>query len=130
MAVDDHDKESKNMTRTFRNSLLSVIGLGLAAGAAGCASNAGNGALIGGAAGAGLGAIIGHNSHDRTASGAAIGGAAGAIGGALIGNEMDKNQRREAYRDRYYDDPPPRRAYRERDDSYDRGDYRDYDPYR
>ena len=67
----------------------------------GCESKAGTGALIGGAAGAGLGAIIGHNSHGRTGSGALIGGAAGAIGGALIGNEMDKNDRRhERYEDR------------------------------
>jgi len=62
---------------------------------AGCQSNAGNGALIGGAAGAGIGAIIGNNSHGRTMEGALIGGAIGAIGGGLIGNEMDKNDARQ-----------------------------------
>jgi len=77
----------------------------VAFGGAGCASNAGNGALIGGAAGAGAGAIIGHNSHGRTGSGALIGGAVGAIGGALVGGEMDREQaeQREAERYRYQD---------------------------
>jgi uncharacterized protein YcfJ len=55
--------------------------------------NAGNGALIGGAAGAGLGAIVGHNSHGRTGAGALIGAAGGAIAGGLIGGQMDKNER-------------------------------------
>src|SRR3954465_13979581 len=86
-----------------------VLGVSLI-GTAGCQTKAGSGALIGGAAGAGIGAIIGHNSHRRTASGAAIGGAAGAIGGALIGNEVGKQEER----DRRYDD----RRYR--DDYYDR----------
>ncbi len=52
-----------------------VMGMG----AVGCESHAGNGALIGGVAGAGVGAIIGNNSKGRTAEGAVIGGAAGAI---------------------------------------------------
>src|SRR6266550_8458600 len=103
------------MKLSIRNWLMAatmgVSGLGMM----GCESNTGNGALIGGAAGAGLGAIIGHNSHGHTAGGAAIGGAAGAIGGALIGNEMDKKEARE--RDRYDDDRPTRRY---RDDYYDR----------
>src|SRR3954466_2669192 len=100
------NNQSTKMTSKFmRNLLLSITGLGLSAAAIGCSTNAGNGPLIGGAAGAGLGAIIGHNSHGRTASGAAIGGAAGAIGGALIGNEQDKSEARERAR---YDAPPPR----------------------
>src|SRR5215207_3862868 len=85
-----------------------VMGIG-----AGCESHAGTGALIGGAAGAGVGAIIGHNSHGRTASGAAIGGAVGALGGALIGNEQDKKEARE--RDNHYDRS---REYRDRDERY------------
>ncbi len=90
---------------------------------AGCESHSGNGALLGGAAGAGLGAIIGHNSHGRTTDGALIGGAAGALGGGLIGNEMDKNERRERESaERYYD----RDGYYERDHYYDNR-YRDYD---
>ena len=67
----------------------------------GCETKAGTGALVGGAAGAGIGAIIGHNSHNRTGSGALIGGAVGAIGGALVGNEMDKSDRKKADEERY-----------------------------
>jgi len=85
----------------------------LAAAGAGCQSNAGNGALIGGAAGAGIGAIIGNNSHHRTADGALIGGAIGAVSGAIVGNEIDKQQARqreadeEVYRENtYYRDHP------------------------
>jgi hypothetical protein len=99
--------------RNMKKALLSVVACGtLLAGVAGCESNAGTGALIGGAAGAGIGAIIGHNSHGRTGSGALIGGAAGAIGGALIGNEMDKKEAAER-RDRDYDDYYARRSGRD-----------------
>ena len=73
-------------------------------GSAGCETKAGTGALVGGAAGAGIGAIIGHNSHGRTGSGALIGGAVGALGGALIGNEMDKSDKKKEDEDRYYRD--------------------------
>jgi len=45
------------------------------------------GALVGTAAGAGLGAIIGHQSGDRD-KGAAIGALLGGAGGALAGNKM------------------------------------------
>ena len=44
---------------------------------------------LGALAGAGLGAVIGHQSG-HTAEGAAIGGALGAGGGYVIGNEKDK----------------------------------------
>ena len=73
-----------------------VIGLALT----GCAtsqesgggpSSAAKSAGLGGIAGAGLGAIIGHQSG-HTAEGAAIGGALGAGGGYVIGNEKDKAQ--------------------------------------
>src|SRR5688572_18247934 len=86
-----------------------VIGTG-----AGCESHAGNGALIGGAAGAGIGAIIGNNSKGRTAEGALIGGAVGALGGGLIGNEMDKKQARAED----YDRAPTRDSQRDADDRY------------
>ena len=86
---------------------------GMAMGIAGCSTNTGNGALIGGAAGAGIGAIAGHNSrHGNTAGGALVGGVIGAIAGAVIGNEVD---REEDYRDRryyYYEDRPVYRRYR------------------
>src|SRR5215212_7441338 len=83
-----------------------VGALGLAA--VGCESHAGNGALLGGAAGAGIGALVGSVSHARAGEGALIGGAIGAIGGGLIGNEQDKAERHGRYyeRDRYYDDRP------------------------
>src|SRR5438045_4943126 len=82
-----HPCEDETMLKRWKSGL-AVLALG--AGLAGCQSQAGNGALIGGATGAGLGAIIGHNSHGRTAEGALIGGAVGAVTGGLIGNEQDK----------------------------------------
>ena len=90
----------------MKRAVVSMLSLGVLAGLAGCETKAGTGALVGGAAGAGIGAIIGNNSHGRTASGAAIGGAVGAIGGALVGNEMDKKDREEAARQREYDRDP------------------------
>jgi hypothetical protein len=54
-----------------------------------CQTNAGTGALVGGAAGAGLGALITHR-----AGGAVLGGAAGAITGAIVGNSIDREQDR------------------------------------
>jgi surface antigen len=75
-----------------------LVGVLSVAGLTGCETKAGTGALIGGAAGAGLGAIVGKQSHGHTAGGALIGGAVGALGGALIGNEMDKNDREQARR--------------------------------
>ena len=56
-----------------------------------------NGALFGGALGAGAGALIGNASGHHTAEGAAIGGAVGLLTGALVGNAMDQ-QHREALR--------------------------------
>src|SRR5437762_9682356 len=86
---------------------IALLGSMLRGSAIGCETKAGTGALVGGAAGAGIGAIIGHNTHNRTGSGALIGGAVGAIGGALVGNEMDKADRRKEQesreRDRYED---------------------------
>src|SRR5881392_4114691 len=83
-------------TAKMNRALLSVVASGLlVAGVTGCETKAGTGALIGGAAGAGIGAIVGHNSHGRTGSGALIGGAIGAVGGALVGNEMDKKDKQE-----------------------------------
>jgi outer membrane lipoprotein SlyB len=69
---------------------------------AGCQNNTENGALIGGATGAGIGAIIGHNSHGQTAAGAAIGGAVGAVTGALVGNQIDQQQAQQQATDAYY----------------------------
>ena len=51
------------------------------------------GALMGGAIGAGTGALIGNASGHHTAEGAAIGGAVGLLTGALIGNSMEQQHR-------------------------------------
>ncbi len=56
--------------------------------ASGCTTTQ-KGALAGGGLGAGLGAIIGHQSK-HTGEGALIGGGLGALGGALLGEQMDK----------------------------------------
>ncbi len=71
-----------------------VVGLAFT----GCATSDGTGpssgaktAGIGTLAGAGLGAIIGHQSG-HTAEGALIGAGTGAVGGYIIGNEKDKAQ--------------------------------------
>jgi len=63
-------------------------------------SDQGKGAIIGGAGGAVVGGIVGHN-----VGGALIGGAIGAGGGYIIGNEHRKSvekKRRAAYRAAYY----------------------------
>ncbi|HEY2588172.1 MAG TPA: YMGG-like glycine zipper-containing protein [Tepidisphaeraceae bacterium] len=67
---------------------------------AGCATNTQTGALVGGGAGAAVGAV----AFRRTpVAGAVLGGAVGALTGAAIGNAQDRAEARE----RYYDDPPP-----------------------
>ncbi len=53
-------------------------------------SNAGQGALLGGAGGAILGGVVGHQLHN-TAAGAVIGAGAGALTGAVVGNKIDEN---------------------------------------
>ena len=53
------------------------------------------GAVIGGATGAGLGAIIGHQSGHQ-GEGALIGAAGGALTGALIGDRVDEKRKRRA----------------------------------
>ena len=83
-----------------------------------CANDAQTGALLGGAGGAGLGAIIGNQHHGRSGEGALIGGAVGALGGYVVGNEMDKSKQR--YRDDYrYAPPPPQYAPPPRYEQYD-----------
>jgi len=54
----------------------------------GCESKAGTGALVGGAAGVGAGALI-----SPTPQGALIGGAVGAATGAIIGASLDSDDR-------------------------------------
>jgi hypothetical protein len=110
---------------------------GLVVGGAGCSTNTGTGALVGGALGAGTGAIIGHNSHGRTAEGALIGGAVGAVAGGLIGNAQDQAQQERRYSDdryryvetRTYVAPPPPPDYYEYR-TYHYGPRRTYVEYR
>lgn len=86
----------------LKSAVLSVIGVGMA----GCSTNAGNGALIGGAAGAGAGAILSHGHP----GGVIVGGALGALTGAIIGSDVDRAQARDRYYYNgayYYNAPPP-----------------------
>jgi uncharacterized protein YcfJ len=80
------------MARSFTVS--SALGL-LALLATGCqsTSNADQGALFGGATGAVLGGIVGHQLHS-TAAGAVIGAGAGALTGAVVGNKIDESEAR------------------------------------
>ena len=59
------------------------------------------GTLLGGAAGAGAGALIG-SAAGAPGAGAAIGGVGGALAGYAIGNHMQNEQNERAYRDGYY----------------------------
>ena len=74
---------------TFLRAMAFVSGLALSTG---CESLPGSkptqGAVIGGATGAGVGAVIGGESH--RAAGAIIGGVLGAAGGYVIGANSDK----------------------------------------
>jgi hypothetical protein len=71
------------------SSVVTLVTL-IAAASAGCRSPyyQDQGALLGGATGAGLGAIIG-NQSGHALGGAAIGGAVGALTGAAVGSGMD-----------------------------------------
>jgi len=65
-----------------------VVSLGLAL-VTGCESDAQTGALIGTAAGAGIGQAIGHDTESTL-----IGAGVGAAGGYMIGSEQDKKKAR------------------------------------
>lgn len=70
---------------------LALTGCATSKDAGGGASSAAKTGGLGALAGAGLGAIIGHQSG-HTGEGAAIGAAAGGAGGYILGNEKDKTQ--------------------------------------
>ncbi len=76
------------------STVASAVGL-LALLATGCQStfNTDRGALFGGATGAVLGGIVGHQFHN-TAAGAVIGAGAGALTGAVVGNKIDEGEAR------------------------------------
>lgn len=59
------------------------------------------GTLLGGAAGAGAGALVG-TAVGHPGAGAAIGGLGGAAAGYGIGNHMQNQQDQRAYRNGYY----------------------------
>jgi hypothetical protein len=73
-----------------------AFGLFVAVSSGGCCSpyHADQGALAGGALGAGTGAIIAGATRTNPLAGAAIGGGLGAITGGLIGNGMDEVEAR------------------------------------
>lgn len=68
------------------------------------------GAVLGGAVGAGLGTIIGHQSGQQL-EGALIGAGAGAVAGALIGDQVDERRAR-APQPAYVVEQRPVREYR------------------
>lgn len=70
-------------------SVCVVIALSLSPAFATGQTNTQRGAVTGGAAGAVIGGIIGHQ-NDETPEGALIGGAIGAIAGGLLGNQQDQ----------------------------------------
>ncbi len=73
---------------------IKFLGFGLALLAAGCASSAGTGSLIGAGLGAALGQAIGQDTE-----GTLIGAGVGAAAGYVIGNEMDKADERQNQED-------------------------------
>ncbi len=79
-------------SRIISTAATVVLGGSAAMFSTGCANDAQTGLLMGTAAGAGIGAIAGHNMGGRTAEGAAIGAGVGALGGYIIGNESDKGK--------------------------------------
>ena len=79
------------MAKNLVTILLAVgVSLGLVF-AGGCESDSQKGAGLGALAGAGVGAIVGHQSG-KTAEGALIGGAVGGGAGYMLGNEGDKKK--------------------------------------
>ena len=75
----------KNITAALLILVLIVV--------AGCTATE-KGAVIGGAVGAGTGALIGHEAGS-TGTGALIGGVVGVVGGALIGHAIEEDEEEE-----------------------------------
>jgi uncharacterized protein YcfJ len=80
--------------KTIRCAGVALLG---ALAACGCSSlnNTENGALAGGAIGAGTGALIGH-ATGHTGAGALIGAGVGALSGGLIGHAVDDSEKKAA----------------------------------
>lgn len=64
-----------------------------------------DGAILGGALGAGAGAIIGHQSGHQ-GEGALIGAGLGAITGAIVGDQVDESRQRNYPQNRYTQPAP------------------------
>jgi uncharacterized protein YcfJ len=92
------------MSRWF----VSLLAIGVLAIGAGCNTTpTQDGALLGGALGAGLGAIVG-NQSGHGGEGALIGAGAGALIGAIAGDQVEQQQRREhAYHHQQHRPAPP-----------------------
>jgi len=72
---------------------LALYALAAVLSASGCANHTETGAAVGGLAGAGAGAVVGH-ALGNTAAGAVVGAGVGALGGAAIGNSQDQAEAR------------------------------------
>ena len=70
-----------------------ILSLVLLAGAGCQTSRVQNGALLGGALGAGTGAVLGHQV-DKQGEGALIGAGIGALTGALVGDQVNQAEQR------------------------------------
>jgi hypothetical protein len=93
----------KKMKRGTMVAALIVAGLVIVM--LGC-TGAQKGALIGGAVGAGSGALIGHHHHYGSGKGALVGAGIGALTGALVGDFVD-NYDVDVHRKNQPPPPPP-----------------------
>lgn len=80
--------------KKLASSLLFVATLALAGSSIGCSPTQ-KGAATGGAAGAGIGALVAGDGNRGT--GALIGGAVGGLAGAAVGSNKEKKQMQQQY---------------------------------
>src|SRR5437764_14726151 len=83
------------MPMKTRHSLAPVVLLGLLVSGCESMSNTEKGVGLGGALGAGTGALIG-KATGHTGAGALIGAGVGAVSGGLVGNAIDKSEEKTA----------------------------------
>src|SRR5690349_13213266 len=81
------------MRRPKSATELVIAGVLIFAAATGCQNNTQKGALVGGAGGAAVGAIVG-KQMGNTGEGALVGALAGGALGGLVGNSEDEAQKR------------------------------------
>lgn len=79
------------MKNSIAIPIIAISTIALASCGAPAGPNTQRGAATGGLLGAGVGAVVGHQSG-RALEGAAIGGATGAAAGGLMGNARDQEQ--------------------------------------